>query len=98
MIPIPLPSEIFLKKTLDIFSHMVFTGGTMKSQGRPAVYHSLTYEELGEYVGAKALIPIKKNWLENLGFDFGEVSEKPQQPTVKEQLQEIKYEITEFDE
>ena len=46
----------------------------MKSQGRPAVYHSLTYEELGEYVGAKALIPIKKNWLENLGFDFGEVS------------------------
>ena len=69
----------------------------MKSQGRPAVYHSLTYEELGEYVGAKALIPIKKNWLENLGFDFGEVSEKPQQPTVKEQLQEIKYEITEFD-
>ena len=69
----------------------------MKSQGRPAVYHSLTYEELGEYVGAKAVIPIKKSWLENLGFDFGEVSEKPQQSTVKEQLQEIKYEITEFD-
>ena len=69
----------------------------MKSQGRPAVYHSLTYEALGEYVGAKALIPIKKNWLETLGFDFGEVSEKPQPSTVKEQLQEIKYEITEFD-
>ena len=69
----------------------------MKSQGRPAVYHSLTYEELGEYVGAKAVIPIKKSWLENLGFDFGEVSETPQQSVRKEPLQQIKYEITEFD-
>ena len=69
----------------------------MKSQGRPAVYHSLTYEELGEYVGAKALIPIKKNWLENLGFDFGEASDKPQDSVRKEPLPQIKYELTEFD-
>tara|TARA_R100000479_G_scaffold134986_1_gene72071 strand:- start:71 stop:283 length:213 start_codon:yes stop_codon:yes gene_type:complete len=69
----------------------------MKSQGRPAVYHSLTYEELGKYVGVKGVVPVKKSWLENLGFVFEEASDVPQSYVPKQELQEIKYEITEFD-
>lgn len=76
---------------------MLFTRGTMKSQGRPVVYHSLTYEELGEYVGAKGVVPVKKSWLENLGFVVGEAPSKPQESVRKEPLPQIKYELTEFE-
>jgi hypothetical protein len=69
----------------------------MKSQGRPVVYHSLSYEELGEYVGAKGVVPVKKSWLEALGFIVGERPNQPQESVRKEPLPQIKYELTKFD-
>jgi hypothetical protein len=68
----------------------------IKKQGRPNVYHSLTYKELGDYVGTKAIVPVKKSWLEALGFNFDEPT-----PDVavekKEESTPIEYKITDFE-
>jgi len=73
----------------------------IEKRGRPLAYHSLTYEELGEYIGAKGVVPVKKSWLENLGFPFGDDSEHQEVPCIKQEqkpeLPKIKYEITEFE-
>ena len=72
----------------------------IEKRGRPLAYHSLTYEELGRYVGALGMVPVTKSWLETLGFQFDEEdSESPNhadKPT-KETVPEIKYSITRFE-
>ena len=71
----------------------------IEKRGRPVVYHTLTYEELGEYIGAKGVVPVKKNWLESIGFIFEDApqdSPRPNSPS-KEESSQIKYSITRFD-
>ena len=35
-------------------------------KGRPPVHINITYEELGEYVGAKAVVRVTKEWFDSL--------------------------------
>jgi len=62
---------------------------------------SISYKQLGEYIGAKGMIPVKKAWLETLGFPFGDESEQEESSCVKQEakqeLPKIKYEVTEFE-
>lgn len=66
----------------------------IKKQGRPAVYHVLTYEELGEYIGAKGIVPVKKSWLDSLGYTF--VSESQAESEEEQEVPQIEYKLTEF--
>lgn len=36
------------------------------SKGRPKAYQSITYEELGDYVGNRGLVKVSKSWLNTL--------------------------------
>jgi hypothetical protein len=73
----------------------------IEKRGRPLAYHSLTYEELGQYVGAWGMVPVKKSWLENLGFQFDEEDSEElpchTDKRTKETTPEIKYSITRFE-
>ena len=66
----------------------------IKKQGRPAVYHVLTYEELGEYIGAKGIVPVKKSWLDSLGYTF--ITEAQSEGAEAEDTPQIEYKLTEF--
>lgn len=41
------------------------------SKGRPKAYQSITYEELGDYVGKKGVIKVSKPWLDSV---MGEIT------------------------
>ena len=54
----------------------------------------LTYEELGEYIGAKGIVPVKKSWLDSLGYTF--VSESQAESEEEQEVPQIEYKLTEF--
>ena len=54
----------------------------------------LTYEELGQYIGAKGIVPVKKSWLDSLGYTF--VSESQAESAEEQEVPQIEYKLTEF--
>lgn len=72
----------------------------IEKRGRPLAYQSVSYEQLGEYIGAKGMIPVKKGWLESIGFPIAEkiedsAVESTASPT---EASAIKYSITRFED
>ena len=87
---------------------MPYALGIMK-KGRPkgySPYTSISYEELGDWVGRKTKILVSKKWLESLVEDPTESNIKPQlnteliikeEPDVAEEEQpKIEYNLTQF--
>ena len=56
----------------------------------------LTYEELGEYIGVKGIVPVKKSWLDSLGYTF--IAEAQVDGVEAEDVPQIEYKLTEFND
>ena len=72
------------------------------SKGRPKAYESITYEELGDYVGKKGVVKVSKPWLDSI---MGEIApQKAQEAPSKlaepepETHPVIEYTLTKFGE
>ena len=79
------------------------------SKGRPKAYESITYEELGDYIGKKGVVKVSKPWLDSLMGEITpqKVQEAPPKPDVAHDkgnivdvddvVPPIEYNITRFD-
>ena len=72
------------------------------SKGRPKAYESITYEELGDYVGKKGVVKVSKPWLDSI---MGEITppkaqEAPSKllPPEPDPPPSIEYTLTTFNE
>ena len=64
-------------------------------KGRPLAYIKITYEELGMYVGDKALIPVCRSWLDPItGQDE---ASSPSDIKQNQNQPQIEYAITKFE-
>ena len=72
------------------------------SKGRPKAYESITYEELGDYVGKKGVVKVSKPWLDSLMGEIAppkaqEALPEPSEPEPEPQPP-IEYTLTTFNE
>ena len=53
------------------------------NKGRPNVYESITYEELGDFIGKRGLVKVSKPWLDSL---MGELAPSKAQEALSKTL------------
>ena len=56
----------------------------------------LTYEQLGDYVGRKAIVKVSKVWLETLVSDNSSIVHLGREPASAENEDKIQYTLTNF--
>jgi|TARA_B100000427_G_scaffold325545_1_gene332578 hypothetical protein len=72
-------------------------------RGRPkgySPYISISYDELGDYVGRRTIVKVSKSWLEEMQAQCepNEITDEIIEDAISEPQEKIEYRMTEFDD